>query len=124
MIHPESAEIYSFIAAAALEEGQPLYLNSSGLVDLADANGSGTDTFFGVALEKVGANQVVSVLKRGYLAGYTLSGAYGSSIYVSNTVGEFADAAGGTSLNAGKVVPMTDKKTSPTKVAYFNALAW
>src|SRR4051812_46336935 len=120
VVHPESAEIYPYIAAAALEEGQPLYLNSSSKVDLGDANGSGTDTFFGMATEKVGAGQVVSVLKRGYVNGFTLSGAYGAAVYVSNTAGELADAAGSTSLVAGHIVAMSDP--ARTKVLYINAL--
>lgn len=122
VLFPDEAEIYSFIAAAAIEAGQPLYLTTAGKVNLADANGSGTDTFFGLALESVGANAAVSVLKRGHVAGFTLSGAYGSAVYVSNTAGELADAAGGTSLLVGHVVPMSDP--SLTKVLYINALAW
>lgn len=122
LLFPEESEKFSFIAAATIEAGQPLYLNSSGKVDLADANGSGTDTFFGLALESGGAGQVISVLKRGHVAGFTLSGAYGSAAYVSNTVGELADAAGGTSLVVGHVVPLSDKAL--TKVLYINALAW
>lgn len=97
-------------------------MNSSGKVDLADANGSGTDTFFGIALEAGGATQVISVLKRGHIVGYTLAGAYGSAAYVSNTAGEIADAAGSTSLVVGHVVSLSDPLL--TKVLYVNALAW
>jgi hypothetical protein len=122
VVFPEQAEIYSFIAAATITAGQPLYLTSAGKVDLADANGSGTDTFFGIALEGGGASQVISVLKRGHVTGFTLAGAYGSAAYVSNTVGELADAAGGTSLVVGHVVPMSNPAL--TKVLYVNALAW
>lgn len=121
-VFPEKAEIFSFIAAATIEEGQPVYFTSAGKVDLADANGSGTDTFAGIALERGGAGQVISVLKRGHVYGFTLSGAYGSLAYVSNTVGELADAAGSTSLVAGHVVALTDKAL--TKVLYINALSW
>ena len=122
VVFPEKAEIYSFIAAATITAGQPVYLTTSGTVDVADANGSGTDTFFGIALEGGGATQAISVLKRGHVSGYTLSGAYGSAAYVSNSVGEIADAAGSTSLVVGHVVPMSN--AALTKVLYVNALAW
>jgi hypothetical protein len=121
-VFPEKAEIFSFIAAATITAGQPVYFTSAGKVDVADANGSGTDTFAGIALEGGGAGQVISVLKRGHVYGFTLAGAYGSLAYVSNTVGELADAAGSTSLVAGHVVPLTDKAL--TKVLYINALSW
>lgn len=123
VVFPDQAEIFSFIAGETILAGNPVYLDATtGKLGVADANGSGTDTFFGIALEGGGTNQVISVLKRGHVAGYTLAGNYGAAAYVSNTVGELADAAGGTSLLVGHIVPMSDK--SLTKVLYVNALAW
>lgn len=100
-----------------------MYLTTAGKVGVADANGSGTDTFYGIALEAAGAGGGLSVLKRGHIVGYTFAaGNYGIPYYVSNTVGEIADAAGGTSLVVGHVVPLSDN--SLTKALYVNALAW
>lgn len=119
-VFPDEAEIYSFIAAATITKGLPLYITSAGKVDIADANGSGTDLFCGIALEGGGAGQAISVLKRGHVYGYTLtSQAYAAPIYVSNTVGTLADAAGSTSLLVGHVVPLSNP--SLTKVLYVNA---
>jgi hypothetical protein len=115
VVYPEKAEIDNGVAAAALEAGQPVYIDSNGKYALADANGSGTDKFRGIALETVAAGQPVSVLVRGELYGYTLSGAYDSLAYVSNSVGELADAAGSTSLTVGRVVAVHNSKDA-TKI--------
>ena len=118
-VYPDEAEIFDFVAGEAITAGSPIYINSSGKAGVADANGSGTDTFRGIALRTVGAGQGVSVLKRGHIYGYTLSGAYDSLVYVSNTAGSLADAAGSTSLIVGRVVPLSDG--SLTKVLYVQA---
>lgn len=110
VVYPDQAQIDNGIAAAAIEAGQPLYIDSNGKYALADANGSGTDTFRGIALDTVAAGQPVSVLVQGTLYGYTLTGAYASAAYVSNSVGELADAAGSTSLLVGRVVPVWNNK--------------
>jgi hypothetical protein len=115
IVFPDGNVIRDYVAAVAIEAGQPVYLDSNGKAALADANGSGTDTFRGIALKTVGAGQAVSVLISGWLSG-TGSGitglAYGASVYVSNSVGELADGAGSTSLLVGKVFPIADKAKS------------
>ncbi len=61
----KDAEIRSFVAAAAITAGQPVYIDANGKVNLADANGAGAAKFRGIALESVGAGSPVSVLRRG-----------------------------------------------------------
>lgn len=122
VLFPRFAEIYDFVAAAAITAGQALYLNTSGKVDLYDSNGSGTLQLLGIALNGAGAGQAVSVLKRGYLAGFTLSQAYDAPIYGSNTAGALADAAGSSSIVAGKVKALTDSGTL-TKCLYVD-ISW
>jgi len=116
IVDPSKCEIDNGVAAAAIEAGQPVYIDSNGKYNLADANDAAADQFRGIALETVAANQPVSVLVRGELYGYTLSGAYDSAAYVSNTAGELADAAGTTSLAVGKVVAQFNSKLSATKI--------
>jgi hypothetical protein len=121
VLYPRYAEIYDFVAAAAITAGQLLYLNTSGKVDLYDSNGSGTLQAHGIALNGAGIGQAVSVLKRGFVAGYTLSQAYDAPIYGSNTAGAMADAAGASSLVIGKVKATSDP--TPTKVLYVD-ISW
>ncbi len=122
-VWPENTEIRTYIAAANIEAGQPVYITSAGKVDLSDANGAGTAAFRGIALETVSAGQPVSVLRRGELYGYGLSSvAFDAPLYVSNTAGELADAAGGTSLLVGHVQPLADAKTI-NKILFVEAYA-
>lgn len=123
VLYPRYAEIYDFIAAAAITAGQVLYLNTSGKVDLYDSNGSGTLQLLGIALNGAGAGQAVSVLKRGFVAGFTVSGlAYDAPVYGSNTAGALADAAGSSSIVAGKVKALSDSGLL-TKVLYID-ISW
>jgi hypothetical protein len=115
VVYPHKAEIDNGIAGVAIEAGQPVYIDSNGKYGLADANAAAADQFRGIALETVAAGQAISVLVRGELYGYTLSGAYDSAAYVSNSVGELADAAGDTSLLVGRVVAVHNSKDA-TKV--------
>jgi hypothetical protein len=116
VVYPDKAEIDQGIAAVAIEAGQPVYIDSNGKYNLADANGVGTTQFRGIALETVAAGQPISVLVRGELYGYTLAGAFDSTVYVSNTAGELADAAGTTSLLVGRVVAVWPSFGSATKI--------
>lgn len=121
-VFPDKAEIYDAIAAAAITAGQAVYITSAGKVNLADADGSGTTYFRGIALNGAGAGQAVSVLLRGAVYGFTLSGAnYDAKLYVSNTAGALADAAGSTSLVVGRVMPLADKDL--TKVLFVEGAA-
>ena len=119
-VYPDKAEIVDMIAAAAITAGQAVYIDSNGKANLADANGSGTIQFRGIALNAAGAGQAVSVLKQGHVYGFTISGlAYDAILYLSNTAGALADSAGGTSVICGRVTAMPDN--SLTKVAYITA---
>ncbi len=124
VVFPEQAEIYDMIAAVALTKGQAVYQNSSGKAAVADANaGSGAEDFLGIALNAAGAGGAVSILKRGHVAGFTISQAYDAPIYLSDTAGALADAPSATNpIPVGRVVPLTDGPTL-TKVLYVNA-AW
>jgi hypothetical protein len=115
VVYPHKAEIDNGIAGAAIEAGQPLYIDSNGKYQPADANGSGTVQFRGIALETVASGQPIAILVRGELYGYTFSQAYDAAIYVSNSVGELADAAGSTSLQVGRVVAVHNSKDA-TKI--------
>src|SRR5262245_60167235 len=118
-IDPDQSEIYPMIPAVALTRGQGTDVNSSGKAALAIATAAGTVKTGGVALEHAGVRQGVSILKRGKVAGFAVSGLnYGALIYSSDTAGSFADTAGTSSQVVGKVVPMSDNDL--TKVIYFD----
>ena len=90
-IDPLQAEIYNFVAAETITQGQIVYMTTSGTVGVADANGAGKQQARGVALNGGGAGQAISVLKRGRCAGFKVSGVNASApLYLSNTAGALA----------------------------------
>lgn len=115
-IYPRFAELYPFVAAEAITAGQVVYQTNAGKVGVADANVAGKQQARGIATETVGAGQGVSVLKRGHVAGYTLTQAYDAQVFLSDTAGALADAAGTMSVPVGRVVGMSDP--SAAKVLY------
>ena len=90
---PIKANTVTGIAAVAITAGQAGYMNSSGKIALSDASAAGTAKFDGIAVEGVGAGQAVT-LAEGEMTGFTLAGNYGSLLYLSDTAGALADAAG------------------------------
>lgn len=105
-------EVYDYIAGAAITAGQAIYIDSNGKAQLADASVSGTAGCRGVALKTVAAGQPVPVIKRGLIGGFTISQAYDAVIYLSDTTGALADAAGTVSTTVGRVVPVNSGSVS------------
>jgi hypothetical protein len=100
------------IAAVAITAGQIVYEDTAGKADLADASAAGTTVVPAVALQTVGAGSAVNVLKKGHVEGFTIAQAYGAQIFLSDTAGALADAAGTVSVAVGRIVAMTDKDLS------------
>jgi hypothetical protein len=115
---PQKDEVYDFIAAEAIAKGQPVYQLSTGKVGVADANAAGKQQVRGIALTKAAAGSPVAVLKRGFATGFTVSGLNADSpLYLSDTAGSLADAAGTMTVVVARVVAMTDYPTL-TKLVY------
>lgn len=110
-VFPLKSEIYDLIASETISAGQAVYVTAAGKAGVAGGAGvSPVNRFRGIALNDAGAGQAVSVLVKGAVAGFDLSGvAYDGIVYVSNTLGALGDVAGTTSLAVGKVMPLTDK---------------
>jgi hypothetical protein len=120
LVFSNEAEIKDMIAAEAITAGQPVYRTSAGKAGVADANAAGKQQFRGIALRDAGVGQPCPVLKKGFLAGYVLSGvAYDGPVFLSDTVGKLADAAGTMSVNCGRVHALPDPDL--TKVLYVEA---
>ena len=127
LLDPMKAEVNSYVAAEAITKGQAVAFDTNGKVRVADANGT-YKQFRGIALQSAAAGAVLEVVHDGRVAGFTLSGMNGDAIiYLSNTAGKLATAAGSTTVIAGRVVVKTDGPTN-TKVAKiatrWNAADW
>lgn len=114
-VHPLKTRKHPFTAAVDVSAGQPLYVDANGKANLADANGSAPANayYVGLAMQTVKAGQIVDAAWDGDIVGFDLSGlAYGAPVYVSNTAGELATAAGTATLKVGEVWPMSDPDKS------------
>lgn len=116
---PMKAEIFPFEAAETITAGAPVFIDTNGKIQLADANAAGEQQAAGIALNGGGAGQAIDVLKKGRVYGFTLAGAYFSPVYLSDTVGRIGDGAGTMSVPMGKVVPLSN--SDKTKVLYVDA---
>jgi len=120
-VHPEEAEIYSFIAGEAITKGQLVYMDSAGKVQVADANDSGHQQAIGIAMDAApAALETLSVLKRGAVAGFTLTNqAFDDGIYLSDTAGVAADSNGTLTVPIGRITSIPEVG-GITKVIYFD----
>lgn len=112
-------------AAAALGPGVVCRPDgTTGKATTASASAAGTAGAIGLNLSpKVTvANQAAHLLRRGKVALYDANGAnildglaYGAQVYLSNTAGRLADAAGTVAVVVGRVIPLWDQNP-PTKI--------
>ncbi len=117
-VYPDKAEIFDGIAGVTITAGQVLYqIASSGKLGLADENASAEASHvWGIALNGGGANQAISVLRRGHLYGVTLSSlSYGAACSLSDTAGALLDTGATTNI-VGRVTAIPD--ASMTKVLF------
>lgn len=115
---PERAEIFDGIAGVTITAGQVVYLIvASGKLGLADEDASAEASFvWGMALNGGGAGQAISVLRRGHVYGFTVSGlAYALPCSLSATAGALLDTGATTNIVA-RVVPLSDSDL--TKVLF------
>lgn len=121
VIYPHIAEIYDVVLTEDVTALQAGYQLTTGLYGLADANVAGKQQARGIFLKTGKAGAAVPFLIRGHVAGYTVSGLNADvRLYLSDTVGLLADAAGTMSVTLGRVVAMPNPPEF-TKVVYIDA---
>lgn len=119
VVKPEDAEIVQVVVAETVTAGQPLFFDSNGKGQLADANASGEQQARCLTLEAGVANQSISCLKQGYVEGFTLSSqSFDDPIFVSDTVGVLADSVGTLTVPVGLVAPIAKDSSTISKVLY------
>lgn len=98
-------------AGEAITRGQPVYEKPDGTVAKARANAVGTAKVCGIATNDAGPGEPLTVLERGRLVGFDLSGVdNGATVFLSSVVaGAIADEAPSDAGNA--VVPLGAVKT-------------
>lgn len=110
VVDPTNAWIVPAVAGTTITAGQFVYgIVSSGKVGLADEDASAEASYvFGMALDGGVDGQVIQVLRRGMVYGFTLtSHAYWLPCSLSNTAGALLDTGATTNIVA-RIVPLTD----------------
>lgn len=121
-VHPDKAEIYSFIAGTTITAGQVVAFNTSTDDDklyIGDGNDGDLDQPVGVALEGGGSGQAIPVLVRGFVEGFTVSAiANYTLLYLSDTAGKIATTGAESTANAalGRIMP--NAQSTPRLLVY------
>ncbi len=119
-INPDNTEFFNCLAGEALTKGDIVYFDTAGKAKKADGSAAGTANARGVALETVGTNGALTILKRGLCAGFAVSGLNADvQVFISDTAAKLADAAGTVSNPVARVATMNDNPDL-TKVLYFD----
>jgi hypothetical protein len=108
----ESVQQKTLVAAEAITAGAPVRIDTAG--KFTNANGTTTteNDAYGIATKTVVAGEALTAVKLGTMDGFDLSGlAYNARVYISDTDGRLADAAGTASKVVGRVVPGTSTTT-------------
>ena len=112
---PGNCEIYPVIVGETVTAGQCLCWHTTTHMLLADGNAAALDEPMAIALEDGLAGDVIRVLKRGCVYGYTVAAVnVGAKITLSDDVGGFENA--GTGEECGCVMALPDG----TRVIYFD----
>lgn len=109
-------------AGVAISKGQMVRFDtSSGKIVLANAASAANARVRGIALQTAIAGQTTTVVQKGIVdVGNALAAlSYDQDVYLSNTDGTLADAAGTTSKVAGIVVPGYSSET-PDKLLWID----
>lgn len=117
-VFPMKAEIFTGIAGVTITAGQAVYgIIASGKLGLADEDADAEHSaVLGIALNGGGAGSAIDVLRRGHVAGFTVSGlAYWLACSLSATAGALLDTGATTNIVA-RVEPLSDADL--TKVLY------
>lgn len=108
----ESRRQMTLPAAEAITAGAPVRLDtSSGKFTNANGSSAAEARVWGIATRTVAAGVPVTAIRNGVLDGFTFSQAYDATIYLSDTDGRLADAAGTVSTVVGRVIPGTATTT-------------
>lgn len=118
----ESLEQKTAPAAEAIVAGAPVRFDTAtGKFTNANATTEPESRAYGLATRTVPAGMPVTAIRRGWLDGFALSGlAYDADVFLSDTDGRLADAAGTESVVVGKVGPAfaTTLGTAADKLLY------
>jgi hypothetical protein len=92
-------------AGEAITAGEAVRIDTTGKFTGANGTTTTENRIYGIATRAAAAGQAVTAVRKGVLDGFTFSQAYDAIIYLSDTDGTLADAAGTVSTIVGRVIP-------------------
>lgn len=92
-------------AAEAITAGEAVRIDTNGKFTGANGTTTTENRVYGVASHAAAAGETVTAVRKGLMDGFTFTQAYDAPIYLSDTDGALADAAGTVSTVVGRVVP-------------------
>lgn len=114
---------HTAVASTDITVGQPINLTSSGTWQLADANASGKYVSVYIATRTAKSGEPLTGARQGMLDGLSVASlANNADVFLSDTAGALADAAGTNSYKVGVVlqVPGVGPTGTLDKVIKFN----
>jgi hypothetical protein len=107
-------------AAEAIEAGYAVRIDTAGKFTLANGSDTTENRIYGIATKSVPAGMAVTAIRKGVLDGMTLTGAYDSILYLSDTDGRLGTTAGTVSTVVGRVMPgwATTRGTAADKLLF------
>lgn len=92
-------------AAEAITAGEAVRIDTAGKFTGANGTTTTENRIYGIATRAAAAGTAVTAVRKGVLDGFTFTQAYDAILYLSDTDGALADAAGTVSTIVGRVVP-------------------
>lgn len=107
----ESIEQMTLPTDEAITAGMAVRINTTtGKFTKANGSSAAEARIYGIATKTVASGMPVTAIRKGVMDGWDLSGqAYDAAIYLSDTDGRIADAAGTVSTVVGRVIPGTSE---------------
>lgn len=115
----ESILQLTLIAAEVIVAGAPVRIDAnSGKFTNANATTAGEAAVYGIAVQSVVAGQPLTALRIGKMDGFTFSQDYNDALFLSDTDGRIADAAGTVPVALGRIIAGNANLigTSPDKI--------
>lgn len=96
----------SGVTGGAVTAGSAVRINTSGKFIHGNATDTTNNPIYGIVTKTRASGENCTVIRRGVLDGYDVESlAYWAPIYLSDTAGALADAAGTTTVIVGRVIP-------------------
>lgn len=94
------------VAAEAIVAGAAVRIDTTtGKATNANGTTAGEARVIGIAAKTVASGMPVTVIKQGIMDGFVLAGDYDDDVFLSDTDGTLADAAGTVSKVVGRIIP-------------------